>query len=779
MENLEQISAGQKGSVVAESINTNMMKIHDAISELEDKIRRMSISQSGGTVIEEDLSLAGVVIVASPESTLAQTLSTEQVFEIPISVYCGNKQLRYDGLDDGYNSYAIDLGNTNIQDKNGITIATVSIAVRDSQIILKMSIKPNVVANFKYEFGVIFRNVRYKKVLGFTVIMGDGENAMSVDLSPTTVIVNEAYSGGTFSLKDALANYSVQLGSLDVTDITQCEVISAVNCDYYLDTDKKTIQITDIKRTTLDPSATNDMCETFEWTDLDGTQHSVRKPVAGNVKLLFSHTNSSNVLYQVVKTFSFAVNYLGTFKESITNDIHMQVSEKLRTELSDEGLLLTEANKTTIIQDAERVAISAATLSSSGAYQTYLEITSEQISSLISDVEGNMSQLQQTAELLQSTISDVSGNTSSIRQSAEDISLIINGLTQTGIDINGGSGGTITLSANTVNFVDTSGNTMAIFNETGGLTTEMIDASHIVAKKIEVYTPNERGGYRRGVFMNEDGSLSAYSATFYDVIVQGSIQQPFIEHGAFIDGETHSDNFNVDERSFNTDNGYYPDNCLTWDMRQSGNKIVINMLTYGDMLSVADGTATLNAPEGKNVWFYEDGYRKKSLNLSREYVELIGIATTTKFLGYMVLKRGDTLTVSRYGHHMKFLCQGVVSYSPSAAEPSRRCYTFDDTKNSFTVSAVPGKTGCTKLSWSNYWFSDAAYVGVMVTGLGGISEGNPYPIAASVYERDRNYACVMTVNPITNSAINAPYEFLVYNMGDWCTLNGTVTGNPF
>lgn len=66
----------------------------------------------------------------------------------------------------------------------------------------------------------------------------------------------------------------------------------------------------------------------------------------------------------------------------------------------------------------------------------------------------------------------------------------------------------------------------------------------------------------------------------------------------------------------------------------------------------------LSAPTGK--YFFKDGFLKKKIILSREYVLLKGYGEGLNFYGWIVLHRGDIGTISKYGSCAKVMYQGWV-----------------------------------------------------------------------------------------------------------------------
>ena len=142
---------------------------------------------------------------------------------------------------------------------------------------------------------------------------------------------------------------------------------------------------------------------------------------------------------------------------------------------------MTESARTEIIQSAEQVAISAARESVSGISNTYLEVTAEQFKTVTKDIEGNTSQIKSNAQQILLALSGVSGNAAAIEMTQGSIDLVVSGLTKTGINIQEGE-----INVNAKNFFIKDGdNQIAVFSG-NGLTTEVIEASNIIAKAVHV-----------------------------------------------------------------------------------------------------------------------------------------------------------------------------------------------------------------------------------------------------------------------------------------------------
>ena len=96
------------------------------------------------------------------------------------------------------------------------------------------------------------------------------------------------------------------------------------------------------------------------------------------------------------------------------------------------------------------------------------------------------------------------------------------------------------------------------------------------------------------------------------------------------------------------------------------------------------------APSG--FYFFENGVRKSSLNISRELVELIGYGTGdgsqtggTIFHGWIVLNRIDLMPNNTFGRKIKALAYGSFSVLNSVIQ-TPKLWTFDPSVAS-TISA--------------------------------------------------------------------------------------------
>ena len=287
--------------------------------------------------------------------------------------------------------------------------------------------------------------------------------------------------------------------------------------------------------------------------------------------------------------------------------------------------------------------------------------------------------------------------------------------------------------------------------EGGYLKNDLIDTNNIIVKNIY----SKGGNFKT----TEDGTVYGKDAvfeggTFEKVHLQGSLRNPFVqETDSIIIGGEQSTHDNVATVSF--DGGWITSGTLEWDVKQSGRRMCIVNYRWGSKF--AYGAMEYSAPNGK--YFYEDGVLKKSIQLSRECVELIGYGTTSVFYGWIVLNRLDIGTTSRYGRKTKALAMGYVTGSNSGASITYK--TFDLSKN-LSVSRIG--EGKYQINFPDDWFNSVNDVIALVTGLGTVY-GESKPLKASVNSRGKTYIIVDCSDD--SSRNDGSFMFILYNMNDW------------
>lgn len=159
----------------------------------------------------------------------------------------------------------------------------------------------------------------YQRVLHVST----ANSAITVTLSPETVILTQSPDNGTIDLQPAYTNVKVYKGVTDVTSDAEIGIAEADGCEAGTPT-HGAIAISSL----------------------------VGNPEHGCVVI--------NAKYKGVtmqKTFSFAVNYLGKFKETIENDIKRQVASKSFSYIDENGDQCTQTGLSEIVQSANEIAM--------------------------------------------------------------------------------------------------------------------------------------------------------------------------------------------------------------------------------------------------------------------------------------------------------------------------------------------------------------------------------------------------------------------------------------
>lgn len=204
------------------------------------------------------------------------------------------------------------------------------------------------------------------------------------------------------------------------------------------------------------------------------------------------------------------------------------------------------------------------------------------------------------------------------------------------------------------------------------------------------------------------GNIKAKGGTFSDIIIQGSLRNPFVrETDSIVIGGKQSTHDNVVPIA--SGGGWITAGQIEWGVEQSGRRMCIANYRWGS--AITEGQISYSAPSGK--YFYEDGITKKSIHLSRECVELMGYGTETQFYGWIVLNRINLGTNARYGRKVNALAQGIVSGYSSGA--SINCKTFDES----TLSVTRLGEGQYRVYFPYTWGLTVENYIVMMTGYGG------------------------------------------------------------
>ncbi|MFI3294319.1 MAG: hypothetical protein SNI70_12500 [Rikenellaceae bacterium] len=255
------------------------------------------------------------------------------------------------------------------------------------------------------------------------------------------------------------------------------------------------------------------------------------------------------------------------------------------------------------------------------------------------------------------------------------------------------------------------------------------------------------------------GGITAKNALFTNVRVEGSVRNPYVLNDSSIwvggDAPDDQENFNNYDNIIAVRGSWGVSIPLPWTLENSGRRVTL--VNYKWNSTITTGTMDITAPSGK--YFYEDGIAKTKLNMSREYVELMGYGDDKTFFGWIVVTKLNLMTSSRYGKPVKVLAQGRVTGTSSSASITYK--TFDNT----TMSVSRIGTGKYKISYSSTWGLSISNAVINLTGYGYSYGSSSAPIKASVYGV---YSTYMYVNASDDASNNdGSFFFQIMNMNDW------------
>ena len=296
------------------------------------------------------------------------------------------------------------------------------------------------------------------------------------------------------------------------------------------------------------------------------------------------------------------------------------------------------------------------------------------------------------------------------------------------IEYNVNNSGAVKITNATVELKNTSGQTMVYFSGT--------DGSGQLAKG--------------NITWDKDGNLKAKGGIFTDVKISGSLRNPFTQAADSIDVD-YSDNVVL----LSSGGGWITAYSIPWDLGQSGRRICLVNYRWGSTIS--QGWAGISAPSGK--YFFEDGISKSELQISREVIELMGYGDDETFFGWIVLRRVNMMTTSRYGRNLNVLAQGVVSGYSSGASISYK--SFDD--GSLSVSRLG--EGRYRVNVPSNWGLIAGSYIVMATGKGYSAGSSTAPIKATVVNLQSTYFEVDTSDDASRN--DGSFIFQITNLNDW------------
>ena len=137
----------------------------------------------------------------------------------------------------------------------------------------------------------------------------------------------------------------------------------------------------------------------------------------------------------------------------------------------------------------------------------------------------------------------------------------------------------------------------------------------------------------------------------------------------------------------------------------------------------------------------------------------MGYGDNKTFFGWIVLRRVNMMTTSRYGRNLNVLAQGIVSGSSSGASISYK--SFDDGK--LSVSRLG--EGRYRVNVPSNWGLIAGSYIVMATGKGYSVGSSTAPIKATVVNLQSTYFEVDTSDDASSN--DGSFMFQIINLNDW------------
>ena len=273
------------------------------------------------------------------------------------------------------------------------------------------------------------------------------------------------------------------------------------------------------------------------------------------------------------------------------------------------------------------------------------------------------------------------------------------------------------------------------------INTDLIDAKAILTEALTA-----------GTFTATDATiekLNLNSGTIWNM------RSPWdIAAGSFDDNNTD----NVVMRGANTGVSIYH---ISWNINDNGRFIRIAD-TNGIEGSSNIGGIQISAPVG--MYFYRNGTKFSTLQLSRQVAELVGYAVNGTFYGWIVLSIEDLMSTTQYGKALKILAHGTVTGSSSNASISYRMANggkIDDTQYSMSVSRL--SVGKYRVNFPTQWNLGTSYI-VMLTGFGYAVEDGISPIKSTCLNKNNGYFDVAISDDATTN--DGSFEFQIFNYYD-------------
>ena len=291
---------------------------------------------------------------------------------------------------------------------------------------------------------------------------------------------------------------------------------------------------------------------------------------------------------------------------------------------------------------------------------------------------------------------------------------------------------------------------------------EALVVKHMRTKNDKVIIQSD--GTIKAIDVDLSGKMTATSGSITDLIAK-RLMNPFTPAYTWSSGRQEDDTMYKDSNGNISLSGYLQIN-LPWDTDQSGRR-----LCYV-------GSFEFRAPSNANHWYYENGNKVKSFKTSYEITEFIGLGTTSKFFGWLVVNRSLLATGFNHGRDLRPLAYGKVQGTGSSVSfvydsvggYMKKIRKFNNDNDDIYVSR--GGVGIYYLWLPQSWFVNANHIFCQVSGMGAVAGAsaacfaNVYSVGTGTYNGTVMYR--VEVRTADDASLNdGGFHFMIYNLASW------------
>ena len=291
---------------------------------------------------------------------------------------------------------------------------------------------------------------------------------------------------------------------------------------------------------------------------------------------------------------------------------------------------------------------------------------------------------------------------------------------------------------------------------------EALVVKHMRTKNDKVIIQSD--GTIKAIDVDLSGKMTATSGSITDLVAKRLIN-PFTPAYTASSERLEDDTMYKDSNGNISLSGYLQIN-LPWDTDQSGRR-----LCYV-------GSFEFRAPSNANHWYYENGNKVKSFKTSYEITEFIGLGTTSKFFGWLVVNRSLLATGFNHGRDLRPLAYGKVQGTGSSVSfvydsvggYMKKIRKFNNDNDDIYVSR--GGVGIYYLWLPQSWFVNANHIFCQVSGMGAVAGAsaacfaNVYSVGSAIYNGAVMYR--VEVRTADDASLNdGGFQFMIYNLASW------------